>query len=115
MKSVDRDFESYGYVRSFWILAYLLMTTGVICMFLKVWDEVHLRGLSFHILIRIIVISLVYICPLLLSFRFRRYIRSALIENLFCERVAKNCEFLIGQQLMIVYVAIMMLIIWNWN
>ncbi|MGB7983531.1 MAG: hypothetical protein WCF54_00060 [Terracidiphilus sp.] len=113
MKSVDRDFEPKEYSRIMWILAYFLLAAGGIVLSIKILDEIHHRGSIFHTAIQIITLPLIYICPLLLSFRFRKYTRDALMENLISERVANNCEFFIGQQLMVIYMAIMSFTIWN--
>jgi hypothetical protein len=112
MKSVDRDFDSNGITEHFWF-AYAIVAMGAFAIYGRFWDEVHLRTLSFHILIRIIALSLIYICPLILTFAFRRYISCALKENLVSERVAKNCEYWIEIQLMVVYISIIQFVLWD--
>ena len=113
MKSVDRDFDQYEMARRFWPVAYGLMGLGAFALFGRLWDEVHLHGLSFYLFLRIASLLLIYVCPLVLSFGSRRYNRSALKENLVSERVANNNEYFIGFQLKFVYLAFMQLVMWN--
>ncbi len=108
MKSVDQDFDPKGYDNLNRIAAYVLFAAGSLAVLIRLWEEVHLRGLSFHTLIQIFALPLVFTCPLILSLRSRRYIRSALEEGLVSERVVKNCEYLIGTQLSVVYFTILL-------
>jgi hypothetical protein len=110
MNGVDRDFDRNGGGRFFWPLTYLLVALGYLDVFAGLWKEIHLRGWSPTALVHLIPLSLILICPLVASLRFRRYERCALKGNLISERVANNCEFWIGLQLMIVYSALIVAI-----
>jgi len=79
----------------------------------RIWDEIHHRALSFHILAHIVPLPFILVFPLFLSLVSRRYIRCALMEKLVSERVARNLEFYIGIQLMITYMAIMQFATWD--
>jgi hypothetical protein len=59
--------------------------------------------LSFHTGFQAIMLPLFFFFPFFASSQFSKYIRSALKENLISERVAKNCEFWIGNQMLIVF------------
>jgi hypothetical protein len=109
MKSVDRDFDANGIAKHFWTLAYVIVALGAFAVFGRFWDEIHLHGLPPHKLIRIVALPLIYLCPIIFSLAIRRYIRCALKEKLVSERVANNCGFFIGQQLIFVYIAILLL------
>jgi hypothetical protein len=113
IKSVDRDFAEKGFARYFWGLSYTLAVLGAFALFARFWDEIHLHGLQFHSLVRIVGLPLICVCPLILSLSARRYIRSALKENLVSERVAGNFEYWIGIQLTIAYMAIMQFVMWG--
>ena len=114
MKSVDRDFARKAYDNSFhWTAAYIFVAAGSLAVLIGLWDEVHLRGLSSLTLIRIVGLPLIFVCPLIVSLLFNRYVRSALKENLVSERVAKNCEYWIGSQLLVVYFLVTLFAIWN--
>jgi hypothetical protein len=110
MKSVDRD---YGLKMSGdfnWFLVYLLVASGLIILFAKLWNENHLNGLSSYKLFLFIVQPLALIGPLVVSLRFREYVREALKENLISERVAKNCEYWILSLLFTIYIVICCLV-----
>jgi hypothetical protein len=112
-KSVDRDFAQKWYDNKFhWTTAYIFVAAGSLAFLMRLWEEVHLRGLT-HTLIRIVPFSLIFVCPLTVSLLFRGYIRSALKENLVSERVAKNCEYWIGSQLFSVYILILIFVTWD--
>ena len=113
MNSVDRDFEPKGSSGISWLVAYVLLAVGAIGVFAKMWDEVHLRGTTFHALVRVVPLPFFFIVPLTFSLFFRRYIRSALKENLVSERVANNCEYWVGTQLLFVSFLIMLLATWD--
>jgi hypothetical protein len=117
MKSVDLDFDRNGFARYIWGLSYAFVAWGAFVVFGRFWNEIHRHGLSLwpatNTLLRIIVLPFFYISPLIFSLQFRRYKRCALKENLVSERVAKNVEYLIGLQLMFVYMAIMLFAIWK--
>ncbi len=114
MKSVDQDFKRYGSTSLFWTWTYLIVGLGSMSMLTKIWYEVSLHGMPFHTLIQIIGLPLIYIFPLILSLRIRRYSRCALKENLVSERVANNYEFFIGRLLLMVYAAITQFAILEW-
>ena len=114
MKSVDRDYFLKTDGEASWILAsYVMVALVALVLFPRVWHEVHLQGLSFSTVLRMVTLPVIYVVPLVSSLRFRRYTRRALKENLVSERVAHNCEFFIGNQLFLVYLAIMSLAAWN--
>jgi len=113
MKSVDRDFVANGVVRYLWGVSYAFVAFGAFAAYGRFWDEIHPHGMQFYSLTRIVVLPLIYVCPFILSLAFRSYIRCALKENLVSERVFKNCEYWIGLQLMLVYMAIMEYSTWN--
>jgi hypothetical protein len=110
MKSVDRVFEPEGYGNFYVYLAYVFMIIGSLLVFGRLRDEFHLHGLSFHTVMQILALPCGYLLPFLFSFRFSKYIKKALEENIVSERVAKNCEFWIGFQLFVVYFVISILI-----
>jgi hypothetical protein len=103
MKSVDRDFVGNGYVGTNWIYGYSFLALGLICMFVKIWKGFLLHGLSFDICFQMFSLPLFFITPLIPALLFRRYIRSALKEELISERVAENCEYWIGKLIVTVY------------
>ena len=105
MKSVDRDFVGNGYLGTHWFFAYFFVALGANAMLVKIWKCIHLHGLSSYMLFQIVLLSLLFISPLLLVLLFMRYIRSALKENLVSERVAENCEYWIGKLISISYLA----------
>jgi hypothetical protein len=113
MKSVDQGFDPKGSSGFNWPLAYMFFAFGAIFMFSKIWNEAHLRGLNYQIIFLIVLRSLIFVLPLVFSLQFRRYIRSALKENLMSERIAKNCEYWIRNQLTVVYFAIMLFAAWD--
>jgi hypothetical protein len=117
MKSVDRDFDRYRITRYIWILSYAFVAWGAFVIFGRLWHEIHRHGLSLwstsNTLSHVISIPFFFITPLILSFQFRRYSRCALKENLVSERVAKNCENLIGLQLMFVYMTLILFANWK--
>ncbi|MGD0546764.1 MAG: hypothetical protein ABR991_02915 [Terracidiphilus sp.] len=102
MKSVDKDYGGNGYVEAKWLFAYSFMALGAISMFVKIWEGIHFRGFP-HMLFHIVILPLLFISPLIFALLFRRYIRSALKEQLASERVAENCEYWIGQLIGAVY------------
>jgi flagellar biosynthesis protein FliQ len=107
MKSVDRDFDEYGNCNiNRWIL-YGLLFVGFLVILAKAWTEIHVNGLSFHTVFQAIMLPLVFLFPFVVSLQFSRYMRNVLKEDLLSERVAKNCEFWIRNQMLIVYLAIM--------
>jgi hypothetical protein len=109
MKSVDRDFGSKEYVKANWLVAYLMLVGGAIFILVKIRGEIPHQGLQ--IIAPVIVgLLLLYMFPLLSSLQFSRYVRKALKEDLVSERVAKNYDRFIGQQLIVVYLVIMLLI-----
>lgn len=113
MKNVDRDFDAKKEGGFRWLFAYLFFVAGAIILVFRIWEEVHRQGMSFYSVIRIIGIPLIYVCPLIISFQFRKYVRSALVENLINERAANNCEHFIGYELFLFGVLIVTLVIWN--
>jgi hypothetical protein len=119
MKSVDQDFDRYRIARYIWGLSYAFVAWGAFVVCGRFWHEIHRHGLSLeqllvsNTLLRIISLPWMYICPLILSLQFRRYNRCALKEILVSERVAKNVEYLIGLQLMFVYMAIILFANWK--
>ena len=109
MKSVDRDYDKYGNCNiNRWIL-YMFLFVGFLMVLAKVWTEIHLHGLSIHTGFQAIMLPLFFFVPFFASLQFIKYVRSVLKENLISERVAKNCEFWIGNQMLIVYFAIMII------
>jgi len=105
MKSVDRDYAGNGYAQTYWFFAYSLLVLGTIGVFIKLWKGIYLHGLSSDIVFQNLSFTLLFIIPLIFALLFRRYIRSALKENLVSERVAENCEYWIGRLISSVYVA----------
>jgi hypothetical protein len=105
MKSVDRDFVRDGHMSADWLFAYVFVAGGAFVMLVRIWMGVHPRGLVPYTLFQIIWLPLLFISPLIFAFLFRRYIRSALNEDLVSERVAENCEYWIGRLIFIVYFA----------
>jgi hypothetical protein len=105
MKSVDRDYFGNRYVEADWLFSYGFVALGTIGMLVKIWEGIHLRGSSSHALFHIITLPLLFILPLVFALLFRRYIRSALKEELVSERVAENCEYMVGRLIFIVYFA----------
>ncbi|HEY1253510.1 MAG TPA: hypothetical protein VGF01_01875 [Terracidiphilus sp.] len=99
MKSVDRDYVGNGSMEQNWLFAYAWMIFGTICFLDGIWNEVHLHGWSYRIFLKVAAVLLMFISPLMRSLQFRKYIRSALKEDLVNERVATNCEYFMGQQL----------------
>jgi hypothetical protein len=110
MKSVDRDFDEYGNSNINRRILYMFLFVGFLITLAKVWTDFHLRGLSFHTVLQAIMPPLFFFLPFFASLQFSRYIRSALKENLISETVAKNCEFWIGNLLLIVYFTIMIFV-----
>jgi len=109
MKSVDRDFDEHGNCNiNRWIL-YMFLFVGFLVILAKRWTEIHLQGWSFHTVFQAIMLPLFFFIPFFASLQFSKYVRNALKENLMSERVAKNCEFWIGNQMLIVYFAIMII------
>jgi hypothetical protein len=78
MKSEDRDLETNGIVRLFWIMAYSIAAAGTIYLVITISEEFHHRGLNISTIIHIIPLLLIYICLLILTFRFREHIRYAI-------------------------------------
>jgi len=113
MKSMDRDYDPYGFAKRLWPLTYGLAGLGALAMLLRFWDEVHHHGWSSSLVLRIVGSPLIYICPLVLSLQSRGYNRFALKENFVSERVANNSEYFIGMQVMLVYLAFMQFLMWN--
>jgi hypothetical protein len=113
MKSVDRDFDPKGSNGFNWPLAYMFFAFGAIFMLSRIWNEAHLRGPDYRTIFLIVLRSLLFVFPLVFSLQFRRYIRSALKENLISERIARNCEYWIRNQLTVVYFAIMLFAAWD--
>jgi hypothetical protein len=114
MKSVDRDFDRNGFTGADWLsVSYVFVAFIAFVMFTAIWHEVHLQGLSFNTIFRIVSFPVIYLFPLISSLGFRRYIRSASKENLISERVASNCEIFLGKQLTVVYLVIMLLVTWE--
>jgi len=87
----------------------MFLFVGFLVILAKPWTEIHLHGLSFHTVLQAIMLPLFFFVPFFASLQFSKYVRNALKENLMSERVAKNCEFWIGNQLLIVYCAIMII------
>ncbi|MFY9854428.1 MAG: hypothetical protein WAK26_11190 [Terracidiphilus sp.] len=104
MKSVDRDCGSDGHAEFRWLFAYFFVALGTIRIFAKIRGGIHLHGLPYT-LFDIALVSLLFMSPLIFALLFRRYIRSALKEELVSERVAGNCEYWIGQLIGVVYFA----------
>jgi len=110
MKSVDRDFDENGVCKTNRRILFMFLFVGCLITLAKVWTEIHLHGLSFHTVSQAIMFPLFFFFPFFASLQFSRYVRSALREDLIGERVAKNCEFWIGNQLLIVYFTIMIFV-----
>ena len=99
MKSMDRDFVENENLKGNWLFTYVWMIFGSIIFLDGIWNEVHLHGWGYHIFLKIAAVLLMFVAPLIESIKFRKYIRSALKEDLVNERVATNCEYFIGKQL----------------
>ena len=108
MENVDWDFDTNGYGRHFWKIAFNLVAVGAFAIFVRFWDKVHFPGLPFSTFTQFVLIPLMYIFPLIVSLASRRYIRTALKENLVSKRVANNFEYFTGIQLLVVYFLIML-------
>jgi hypothetical protein len=113
MKSVDRDFDRSGIVKLIWVCAYAIAALGALCVLGKILEIIHLRGLAFITLLHFLALLIVFLCPMIISLLFKRYIRSALKENLVSARVVNNCEYFIGILLMFAYFAILQFATWN--
>jgi hypothetical protein len=113
MKSVDRDFDLNGRSGFYWPFVYLAMVLAAGGIVIKILYVVHHRGFDFYTPFQIVVIPLILIFPLIFSLRFKKYVRGALKESLISERVANNCGLFLGQQLVFVYIAIVILAMWN--
>jgi hypothetical protein len=111
MKSVDRDFGRGGYVEANWLFSYIWMIFGSICFLDGIWNEVHLHGWGYRVFPKVAAVSLMFIAPLIESIKFRKYIRSALKEDIVNERVATNCEYFIGKQLYAAFVFFAMILL----
>jgi ACR3 family arsenite efflux pump ArsB len=108
MERVDWDFDKNGYGRHFWNIAFTLVAVGAFALLVGFWDKVFLLALPFSTFARFVLIPFMFIFPLIVSLATRRYIRTALKENLVSERVANNCEYFTGIQLLVVYFLIML-------
>jgi hypothetical protein len=113
MKNVDRDFDRSGVVKLIWVCAYTIAALGALCVSGKILEIIHLHGFVLLTLIHFFALLIVFVCPMIISLLFRRYVRSALKENLVSARVANNCEYLIGILLMFAYFAILQFSTWN--
>jgi hypothetical protein len=93
-KSVDRDLvDSNWSPRMVWGFSYVWAAIDFAMVLIDSWKGYLDHGASFYELFA----PVVYLMVLVSFFGVRRYFRSALSENLITERVARNCDYYLGQ------------------
>ena len=102
MKSVDRDFDSGGLRRIWWVMALISVVLVYARIVERCWHAIRLHELSFQLFF----VPVLCVFPLMFSVLFRRYIKNASRQNLVSARVAGNCEFFVAMMLFFSYFAI---------